>query len=73
MNTRGQNIKKYILWKVRNQAKAKAKPSHLSRECKQRIREGTALAPPHSVIGLKKFALAYQPIRRDSVVQIFPP
>lgn len=47
--------------------------SQLSRECKKRIREGTALASPHSVIGLKKFALAYQPIRRDSVVQIFPP
>ena len=47
--------------------------SQLSRECKKRIREGTALAPPHSLIGLKKFAPAYQPIRRDSVVQIFPP
>ena len=65
MNTRGQNIKKYILWKFRNQA------NYLVNV--KRIWEGTALAPTHSVIGLKKFALAYQPIRRDSVVQIFPP
>ena len=42
--------------------------SQLSRECKKRIREGTALAPPHSVIGLKN---SHWPINQSDVTRWF--